>query len=248
MREPAEDSHQSFVDHLTELRKSLLWSLLYVGIGFLACWGFSELVFDIIRGPISPYLETSGGGLVFTAPMDKFLAHVKVSFLAGVILTTPGWIYQIWRFIAPGLYKQERVYGIAFIFFGSLLFLSGVLFVYFVVYPMAFEFLMTFGGGIDKPMITISDYLSFFIKTTLVFGLAFEMPVIFSVLALLGVIDYEFMHKNRRYAIVILAAISAVITPPDVVSMILMMGPMLLLYEISTLMVRILSPKATSAS
>lgn len=234
------DEGQSLVEHLTELRTRLFRSLVGVAIGFGACWGFSEYLFDFIRQPIAPYLNPNMGGLVFTAPMDKFLAHIKVSFLAGIILTCPFWIYQLWMFIAPGLYAKEKKFGAYFIVSGSVLFLTGVSFVYFVVYPMAFKFLMGFGGQTDQPMITISEYLSFFTTTTIVFGLAFEMPLILAILGMMGVIDHEFLRSKRRYAIVLLAALSAILTPPDVISMVLMMAPMVLLYETSIVLVRLL--------
>ena len=235
------DVNDTLISHLSELRKRLTRSLIYVFIGFLVSWYFSELIFDFIRAPIIPYLDT--GGLVFTAPMDKFTAHIKVCIVSSIIFTCPFWLHQVWLFIAPGLYDKERKYGLGFIASGSVLFLTGVSFVYYVVYPMAFKFLMLFGGDTDKPMITISAYLSFFTTTTLVFGFAFEMPLILTILSIMGLVNSEFLIKYRRYAIVILAALSAMFTPPDVVSMFLMMGPMILLYEISIGMVKIFGRK-----
>ena len=214
--------------------------IIIIFIGFIVCWNFSEIIFEIIRKPISPHLPT--GGLVFTAPMDKFLAHIKVSLFAGMVVSCPLWIYQLWAFIAPGLYRKEKKYSLVFMFAGTCLFLTGVSFVYFVVYPLAFDFLMNFGGGEDKPMITINEYLSFFTTTTLVFGAVFEMPLIFAILAMMGIVEKQMLVKFRRFAIVILAACSAIFTPPDVISMILMMIPMLLLYEISVFLVGVLEP------
>lgn len=240
---PSEEQQQSLIEHLTELRQRLIYSAVFILIGFFAAWGFSEHIFDVIRKPIAPFLKTDSGGLVFTAPMDKFMAHLKISILAGVVLSCPLWIYQLWKFVAPGLYQNERRWAMGFVGFGSLLFLTGVSFVYFVVYPMAFEFLMNFGGSVDVPMITISDYISFFITTTLVFGVAFEMPLILTFLGMVGIIDARFLSEKRRYAIVLLAALSAIFTPPDVISMLLMMIPMVLLYEISVILVKILGTK-----
>lgn len=239
------EKEQSLIEHLIDLKKHLVRILFIVAIGFCLCIYFSEYIFDFIRQPIVPFL--GGTGLVFTAPIDKFMAHIQVSMLAGIILTCPFWLYQVWQFIAPGLYYSERKIGIYFIFFGTVLFLLGVLFVYKLVYPMAFKYLLTFGGDIDKPMITISEYLSFFITTTLLFGCAFELPLIIVVLGMLGIVDDQFLREKRRMAIMVLAILSAVITPPDAVSMLAMLVPLVILYEISIIIVqRILKKRAVA--
>ena len=236
-----ETNQDSLLGHLAELRKRLLNIIVIIFLGFLATWNFSSEIFDFIRGPIQPYLPE--GGLVFTAPMDKFLAHIKVALLSSLVLTCPIWMYQLWRFISPGLYDDEKKFGITFISVGTILFLTGVSFVYWVVYPAAFEFLMMFGGETDKPMITIGEYLSFFTITTLVFGLAFEMPLILTILGILGIVSADFLAEKRRYAIVILAIMSAVFTPPDVLSMLFMLIPMTILYELSIISIKIFAPK-----
>jgi sec-independent protein translocase protein TatC len=233
-------AEQTLTDHLRDLRSCLIRSIFIILFGFVLCIYFSEEIFNFIRAPILPYLG-SVGGLVFTAPIDKFMAHLKVSALAGAVLTCPFWLHQVWLFISPGLYKHEKKIGVYFIFFGTFLFLLGVLFVYKLVYPMAFKYLLTFGGEADKPMITINEYLSFFINTTLLFGLSFELPLILVVLGALGLIDHEFLRKKRRMAIMIIAVACAVITPPDAVSVLSMLAPMLLLYEISILLVKYFS-------
>lgn len=245
MSQDTEDRTQSIVDHLTELRVRLIYSGYAIFAGFLVAWFFCDQIFDLIRMPIEQYLPT--GGLVFTAPMDKFMAYVKVAFLSGVVVACPVWILQIWKFVAPGLYQHERRYALAFMSFGTLLFLAGVSFAYFLVFPMAFKFLMSFGSASDKPMITIESYLSFFTSTTLVFGVAFEMPLILALLAVMGIVDHHLLIRFRRYAIVALAILSAIITPPDAISMLMMLVPMLLLYEISILVVRFLAKKKTEA-
>lgn len=230
------DKEQSLIEHLIDLRRCLTRSLWIILIGFCLCIYFSEHIFAFIRAPILPYLS-GASGLVFTAPIDKFVAHIKVSLLAGTILTCPFWLYQVWLFISPGLYEKEKRIGIYFILFGTLLFLTGVTFVYKLVYPMAFKYLLTFGGTTDTPMITISEYLSFFITTTLMFGLAFEMPLILVVLAMLGLIDAQFLRAKRRVAIMVIAILSAVITPPDAISMLSLMIPLYVLYELSIFLV-----------
>jgi len=223
------EAEQSLTDHLSELRKRLIYAILAVAIGMGVSWIFSEEIMSFVRRPILPYLPE--GGLIFTGVMDKFMAHVKVALVGGVILSCPIWLMQIWKFVSPGLYESERKYAGAFIGVGSLLFLTGISFVYFFVYPMAFDFLMSFGGPGDKPMISISEYLSFFTTTTLLFGLAFELPLVLVIMALVGLIDAQFLKKNRRYAIVVLALASALLTPPDIISMTMMMIPLLFLYE-----------------
>lgn len=225
---------EGLVGHLEELRKRLMYSLAFIGVAFAVCWNFSTELFDIIRKPIAPFLDTASGGLVFTGVMDKFMAHLKVSFMAAIVLSCPFWLYHAWRFIAPGLYTHEKKYGASFIFAGTFLFVSGVLFVYFFVYPTTFDFLMNFGGDTDKPLITIGDYVSFFILTTLMFGLVFELPLVIIMLGILGIVDAKFLREKRRYAIVLLAVLAAIATPtPDMLSMAIMLMPLIALYEIS---------------
>lgn len=240
----AEDlPEQSFVEHLVDLRRVLVRSLWIVAAGFGVCLLFKEPIFDFIRAPIVPHLPENIPGLVFTAPIDKFMAYLKVCFLAGVILTCPFWLYQVWSFIAPGLYKQEKRIAASFIFFGSILFLAGFAFVYWFVLPLAFKYLLHFGGSADLPMITITDYISFFVTMALVFGLAFEMPLILVILGMVGIIDENFLKNNRRMAIMIIAVMAAVVTPPDALSMLGLLVPLMVLYEISIILVKILKPR-----
>jgi sec-independent protein translocase protein TatC len=226
------------IDHLKDLKVCLTRSLWGIVLGFVICYQFTDLLFDFIRAPIALYLPT--GGLVFTGPIDKFFAHLKVAFFAGILLSAPWWLYQLWIFVAPGLYRKEKKATVTFIIAGTSLFLIGLSFTYFIVFPMAFKFLMTFGGDTDKPMITIDQYLNFFLWTCLSFGAAFELPLILVTLGLLGLISHQFLKENRKYAIVILSILTAVITPPDLMSMLLMLAPMWLLYDLSTFLVKMI--------
>lgn len=237
----SEFPEQPFVEHLADLRKTLLRVLYILVIGCGICLYFAEDIFSFVRQPIVPYLPT--GGLVYTNPIDKFISNLKVSFLAGVVLTCPFWLYQIWLFIAPGLYKQEKKVAIYFIFFGTILFLAGFAFVYWLVFPAAFKFLLSIGHTVDTPMITIADYISFFMTMTLVFGLAFEMPLILVTLGMLGLVDEQSLRKNRRFAVMIMAILAAIVTPPDALSMLSLLVPLMVLYEASVILVKVLKPK-----
>ena len=150
-------------------------------------------------------------------------------------------------FVAPGLYAHEKKYSAAFVTSGIALFLSGVAFAYFLVLPSAFQFLFNFGGTVDKPLITISEYMSFFATMILVFGASFELPLILVALGALGIVSSRTLREKRRYAIVALATVAAVITPPDVLSMMMLLAPLTALYEISILIVRVVERKRTSA-
>ncbi len=237
-----DDANMTLVDHLTDLRYRLVKIAQGLVVGVAVCLYFSDYLFALIRQPILPFLGTTGG-LIFTGVMDKFMAHLKVGFLGGLILTCPYWLYHVWAFISPGLYKKERAYAVGFIVSGTVLFLLGVLFVYFFVYPAAFEYLLNFGGDVDKPMITINDYLGFFAMTTIMFGVSFELPVILVILAMMGIIDAAFLKRNRRFAVVALAFVAALLTPPDVISMVMMLVPMCLFYEASIWVIQVLVKK-----
>lgn len=240
------DIHMTFTDHLRELRKRLINSIWALLIFTTIAYNYSTEIFDFVRAPIAKYLTT--GGLVYTAPMDKLIAHFKISFVVGIIFSCPFWLYQLWKFIAPGLYQKEKKYAFSFIAFGSSLFLSGVAFAYFVALPMTFDFLFTFGGDKDKPMITIDQYMDFFSQFSLMFGVSFELPLILSLLAMLGVVNQRFLIDKGRYAVLILAVLAAIITPPDVMSMGVMLVPMIALYYIGVIMVGFVQKKKNPRS
>ena len=232
-----EQDNMTLIDHLRELRTCLVRSGYAIFFGMCLCWGISDRIFEYIRRPIAPYLQ--GGGLVFTAPMDKFMAHIKISLVMGIILSAPFWLYQLWKFISPALYKSEKKMAIGFVTAGTIQFFIGAGFCYFIVLPAAFKFLMEFGGSVDKPMITISQYLDFFSQTVIIFGLTFEVPVVIAFLGLMGLVSHKFLKEKRRYAIVANTILAAIATPPDFISMMLLLVPLLIMYEISIFIVGI---------
>ncbi len=232
-----EEKSMTLIDHISELRFRIVRAAVGVFVGMCFCWGFSEKIFDFVRAPIAPFLPS--GGLVFTAPIDKFMAHIKIAFVCGALISAPYWLYHFWKFISPALYKNEKRVAAGFVFFGTFQFALGIAFAYWVVLPMAFKFLMNFGGSVDKPMITIDHYLGFFTQTAIIFGLAFEMPVVISVLGMAGILSQRFLKEKRRYAVVAIAVVSAIAAPPDALSMILLLVPLWFLYEVSIIIVGI---------
>jgi sec-independent protein translocase protein TatC len=232
-----EEKPMTFIDHLRDLRDCIVRAAISIVIGMCLAFGFSEHIFDIIRKPIVPYLQ--GGGLVFTSPIDKFMAHLQISLVMGLILSAPFWLYQVWKFISPALYKNEKKIAASFVITGTIQFLLGAAFCYYIVFPGAFEFLMKFGGTTDKPMITISQYLDFFTHTIIIFGLTFEVPVIIVFLGMIGLISQRFLKEKRRYSILVNAIIAGIVTPPDLLSMLFLLVPLMVMYEISIILVGI---------
>jgi len=220
----------SFTEHLTELRNLIIKILLFVAGGFAASYFFSEGILYIISEPVRPYLSATAGKLIFITPFERFFAYLWVSLFSGIVLSSPFWLYQIWMFISPALYKNEKKWSLLFVGSSTLLFLFGILFVYFVVYPLSFRFLLSFGEN-EVPYISLKPYLSFFLRTAFVFGLVFEMPLLLFASLKIGIVTVEQLAKFRPYFVVCIAFVSAIITPPDIFSMLFMMAPLYLLFE-----------------
>ena len=228
----------SLQEHLSELRWRLLKSILSLLPAFIICWFFSEQILIFLRRPIQPFLKNTAGELIFTAPMDQFMAHLQIALFAAVFLSSPYWLSQLWYFLSPGLYKKERKIFIFFWLMGTVLFFFGACFAYFVVFPIVFSVLMNFGNGTNQALITIKSYLYFIIRFTLVLGLVFELPLVLVLLCRSGVLSTETLKKYRRQAILLLSILSAFITPPDVLSQLLLLLPLIGLYEFSIWLTR----------
>jgi sec-independent protein translocase protein TatC len=235
--EPARDAMPTmgFLDHLEELRRRIVYSIAAVAIGFFACWWKVEWIYDLMQRPILEVLRANGMSdkLVYLNPTEPFNLYLKIAALAGLFVTSPFVLYQVWMFISPGLYRHEKRYVVPFMVSTIALFLSGGFFGYKVVYPQALAFLIHFGRQF-QPMITISEYTSLFLSIILGMGLIFEMPILIFFLALMGMITARFMWKNFRYAILLIFIIAAIVTPtPDILSMCIFAAPMVALYAIS---------------
>ena len=227
----------SLTDHLGELRDRLIKSAYAIVFMMIVAWNFADKILILITEPVTKYLPN--GKLIYLSPTDMFMAHIKITAMAAVILSCPVWIYQLWKFISPGLYAHEKKYSVVFIGSGVGLFLIGCSFCYFLVLPAALQFLLTFGSDVGQAMLTLSEYLSFFVTMILVFGAAFEMPLVIVILGLFGIVDQKFLREKRRYAVVILAIVSAIVTPPDIMSMLMLLVPLYVLYEVSIIIVGI---------
>ncbi len=229
--------------HLQELRKRLILSFIAVGAGFVLCYAFAESIFDILAAPLIKMMPT-GGSLIFVSVAEAFFTYMKVAFIAGLILTSPFVLYQIWAFVAPGLYRNEKRYVVPFVLAGSFFFALGILFGYLVALPVGFKFLLGYATDFIKPMPSMKEYLSFSIKFLLAFGLVFEFPVVLVLLARIGVVDAKTLARQRKYAILLIFIFAAVMTPPDLISQVLMALPLMGLYELSILLSKIFGKKS----
>ncbi|MBA4421790.1 MAG: twin-arginine translocase subunit TatC [Syntrophus sp. (in: bacteria)] len=228
----------SLISHLEELKTRLIRVLIVVGIGFGVCYLFKEWSFRVITKPLVDAMPAQST-LIFTGLPEAFFIHMKIAFFASLLLTAPYTLYEIWRFISPGLYRNEKKYVLPFIFFSSILFGGGVLFGYFIALPPAFAFFVSFSTDALKPMISFREYLDLTLKFLLAFGLSFEMPVFIFFLAKLGIVNAKMLAKQRRYAILIIFIAAAILTPsPDAISQFLMAIPLMLLYEVSIFVAR----------
>ncbi|MGC9966693.1 MAG: twin-arginine translocase subunit TatC [Syntrophobacteraceae bacterium] len=232
---PDEQAKMPLIQHLEELRTRLLICFLAVGVGFVISYFFSRQIFEML---MRPWVNAMPPGqpvkLIYTAPHEAFFVYMKVSFISGTLLAVPVILWQLWRFVAPGLYAKEKKYMLPVMFCSCVCFVSGVSFGYFVVIPVAFKFFASFSSEFITPMLRTTEYLAFANKMLLCFGLSFELPVFAFFLAKLGVLNADLLKRKRKWAVVVILIAAAVLTPsPDVVSQLLMALPLLVLYEAS---------------
>ncbi len=220
----------SFLDHLEELRNRIIRSLIAVAVTFVACWAFVQELYLIVAGPILEALE--GQPLVFTSPTQPFNLFLKVAFVAALLLASPFLLAQVWLFIAPGLYKKERRYAIPFVLSTTLLAMCGVTFGYFIAFPFALDFLISWGESANlEAMIDATKYFDLFLTIMVGLAIVFQIPPVIFVLSRIGLVTPGFLFRNTKYAVLMSFVVAAIITPTaDIPNMMIMAGPMILLY------------------
>lgn len=235
-----DDTKAPLLDHLIELRRRLLWCVVALFAAFFACLYFAKPIFAVL---VQPLLAAGQGKLIYTDIFEAFFVEVKVAFFAALMISFPVFATQIWKFVAPGLYATEKKAFLPFLLMTPFFFAAGASFAYFIAMPWALRFLLGFegdvGGVTQEALPAIGNYLSFTTRFLFGFGVAFLLPVLLMVLERAGIVTREQLARSRRYAIVAAAGISAVLTPPDVVSMLLMLVPLYALYEFAILAIRL---------
>ncbi|HPG38436.1 MAG TPA: twin-arginine translocase subunit TatC [bacterium] len=236
------DKRMPFLDHLEELRWTIMRSLVAVVISSIVCYIFSKQIVDFLRYPAPEDLQ-----LIYLSPTEGFMIYIKVSICAGLVVAFPYIAYQLWQFIVPGLLERERKYVPHIAFFTTVCFLTGAAFAYYLIVPFGLKFLLAFQTDYLSATIAIGKYLGFVVTLILVFGAVFELPVLAFFLSYIGLLTPEFLTKYRRYGIVIIFIIAAVLTPPDVFTQLMLAGPLLILYEISILITKLVRKKKQAA-
>ncbi len=238
MKKHPDSEKMPLTAHLEELRTRLIRILVVLGVGFVVSYAFKEQLFDIITRPLRGSLPPNSFMIYMNLP-EAFFIYMKIAFFASLFLTAPYTLYEIWKFISPGLFPEEKHYVVPFVITSSALFIMGILFGYLIVLPPAFAFFMTFSSDILKPMISFKEYISLLLKFLLAFGISFELPVFLFFMAKIGLVDAKMLSRYRRYAILAIFVAAAILTPtPDVVTQTLMALPMLLLYEVGIVAAR----------
>ncbi len=237
-----DDKPMPLIDHLLELRQRLLWSIGAFAVCFALCYYFSAQIYGFLAQPLADILMHQGGGerrMIFTALYEAFFTYLKVAFFGAVFFSFPIWATQLWLFVAPGLYKSEKKAVTPFLIASPFLFVAGAALAYYLIFPLAWQFFISFetapdSGGLPVQLeAKVSEYLSLVMQMILAFGLAFQMPVALTLLCRVGILQVETLRKGRRYAVVGIFVVAAVLTPPDIISQVGLAVPMILLYELS---------------
>ena len=246
-----EDQEGGFVSHLAELRKRLIFSFVFLIIFFIGCYVFAENLYGFLVEPYAKAVRDDGieRRLIFTALQETFLTYLKVSFFAAFFVTCPFILMQIWKFIAPGLYKHEKIAILPYLILTPILFFLGGMLVYYLIMPLAIKFFLSFessGLSTNLPIqleAKVNEYLSLVMKLIFAFGISFQLPVVLSLLARVGIVDSHFLKTRRKYVVVLIFAAAALLTPPDPITQIGLAVPLLILYELSIFSVKFIERK-----
>jgi sec-independent protein translocase protein TatC len=241
-----EKTEKPFWDHLEELRARLM-NCLYVllvtsGIGYF----FRTPILAFLKAPLFAALPPDKQHLYFTGLFESFFNHLQISMLAGVFIGSPFFVYQIWAFVGPGLHGHEKRLATPFVIAGTVFFLSGAAFAYYLVLPVGFKFFLEFGQPMDVPMITVKEYFTVLFRLLLLFGASFELPVILVLLAKLGIVSHAMLVAHRRTAVIAITLVCAMFAPPDVMSMLMMMAPLYVFFEGALLVIGLMEKKKAS--
>jgi sec-independent protein translocase protein TatC len=233
---PEDDIHLSLRDHLIELRKRLKWAAIFLLLGFIGSYHWSTQIFHFLMRPVLAALPEGEKALHFSSGVEPFLIYLKVALYAGLFVAAPAIFWQIWAFIAPGLYRKERRAVIPFVLAATLFFVAGATFCYLVILAPAFQFLINSAGPDIKPVLMMDQQLGLVMTMVLAFAIIFELPLILTFLAMIGLVDHKFLNKYRRHAIVVNVIIAAFVTPTgDPFNLALMAAPMMVCYELGVL-------------
>jgi sec-independent protein translocase protein TatC len=236
------DEKQPFFSHLKELRDRLVVCIVAVAIAFVFTYYFKERLFDFLMQPFIKVMPAQSS-FIFTGITEAFITYFKISVVAALFVAAPVLLFEFWMFVSPGLYENEKKYVYPFIFFGSLCFICGAMFCYFVVMPNIYRFFVSYAREFVIPMPDLKSYMGLTLKLLIIFGIIFELPLVAFYLSKAGIIKPAMLRKKRRYAILAIFIISAVITPPDVVSMVLVALPLWGLYELGILIAKVFGKK-----
>ena len=249
------DKQSSFIEHLAELRSRLIKSVIYLFIFFIICYFFAENIYSFLVDPYAQAVKNDQENrrLIFTALHETFITYLKVAFFTAMFVTSPIILTQVWKFIAPGLYKNEKKALLPYLIATPTLFLLGGMLVYYLVMPLAIKFFLTFETTSQITTLPIqleakvNEYLSLIMRLIFAFGISFQLPVLLSLLARVGFIDSEYLKKRRKYVIVLIFIAAAILTPPDPITQIGLGIPLLILYELSILSVKLIEKKKENA-
>lgn len=243
-----DDTKAPLLEHLIELRRRLLWCVVTLVVAFALCLTVAKPIFAFL---VQPLLRAGQGKLIYTDIFEAFFAEVKVAFFAALMISFPMLATQIWRFVAPGMYAKEKRAFLPFLLMTPVFFLGGAAFAYFVTMPFALHYLLSYQGNVggiqQEALPGVGNYLTFVTRFLFGFGVAFLLPILLMILERAGLITRQQLSKSRRYAVIVVLAISAVLTPPDAVSMMLLAVPLYALYEFAILAIRITHWRAARA-